>query len=179
MGLDLIEFEFALEDAFGIYIPDSVANGLKTPAMVIAYLDSRLDPSGSSHPCLEQRAFYRLRRAVQEVLDRPRAMLTPATTWREVLHPEQQARQWKLLEQTVGLQPWPKLKPLFGDGAIAETMGDTSQALAVTSARSLLRDGEGWSKSSIRDVVHRLIGLELGISDYQPDDEFVRDLGCG
>ena len=41
MGLDSVEFVMALEEAFGIYIPDVDAVGLATPRTVIDYLEKR------------------------------------------------------------------------------------------------------------------------------------------
>jgi hypothetical protein len=91
MGLDLVEFTIAIEDAFGIFIPDADAQRLDTPGSLLEYLEGRLHRGSAA--CLEQRAFYRLRQAGMRVLNRPREAFRPSTQWIELLHPKHQHRQ--------------------------------------------------------------------------------------
>ena len=178
MGLDLLEFTIAIEDAFGIFIPDADAEGLSTPGVLIEYLTSRLC-RGDSPSCLEQRAFYRLRKAGMQVLAQPREAFRPTTPWIEILHPKHHSRQWALIGQATALSPWPRLKQPLSWGAPTQTVGDTVKYLATTAPQSLMLPNEGWSRQSIEAVVRRLMGIELGITEFQMSDRFIQDLGCG
>src|SRR5688500_20273420 len=81
MGLDLVEFVMAVEDAFGIAIANEDAAQLRTPGDVIEYVHSQF-PAASIGTCLSQRAFYKIRRAIRRDLGvsassiRPTAPLT-------------------------------------------------------------------------------------------------------
>jgi hypothetical protein len=176
MGLDLVEFTIAIEDAFGIFIPDEDAEGLATPGQLVAYLEGRLQ--GGTSACLEQRAFYELRKAGMQVLDRPREAFRPSTLWADVLHPTHLPRQWDLIRRAAGLSPWPPLKPLLSFGTPSQTMGDTAKFLATTAPRALMIEGEGWSRAAIESVVRGLMAEELGVTQFQLTDRFVQDLGC-
>jgi hypothetical protein len=59
MGLDLVEFAFAVENAFGLYIPDPEAADLVTPELLVDYLVKRLPPADTRQH-LDQVAFYRI-----------------------------------------------------------------------------------------------------------------------
>src|SRR5919198_194735 len=108
MGLDSVEFVLALEESFGLYILDADAVALTTPRKVIDYLANRLTAADATQ-CLDQKAFYSVRRSAMQVLDRPRAAFTPQTRWEEVLHAKHHRRQWKLVGQETGLPRWPRL----------------------------------------------------------------------
>ena len=177
MGLDLLEFTIAIEDAFGIFIPDPDAQRLLTPGDLIDYLETRLHP-GDSPGCLEQRAFYALRKAGMQVLGQPRDAFRPSTPWVELLHPKQVARQWTLIGRTTGLSPWPRLKPPLSFGTSTQTLGDTAKYLAATTPHSLMAESEGWSRPRIEEIVRRLMDQELGVTEFRWSDQFVRDLGC-
>lgn len=53
MGLDSVEMIMAWEDAFGIEIPDSVAERLRTPSDAIDYIHSRVGTAGATMSGLE------------------------------------------------------------------------------------------------------------------------------
>lgn len=176
MGLDLVEFAIAIEDAFGIFISDEDAEGLVTPGLLVAYLEGRLQ--GGTSACLEQRAFYQLRKAGMQVLDRPREAFRPSTLWTDVMHSTHLPRQWELIGRATGLSPWPPLKPFLSFGTPSQTMGETARYLATTAPRALMTEGEGWSPVAIESVVRGLMAEELGVTQFQPTDRFVQDLGC-
>jgi hypothetical protein len=177
VGLDLLEFTVAIEDAFGIFIPDADGQRLLTPGDLIDYLETRLQP-GESVECLEQRAFYLLRKAGMQVLEQPREAFRPTTPWTELLHPEDRARQWTLIGRATTLSPWPRLKPPLSFGTPTQTLGDTAKYLTATAPHSLMTETEGWSRPRIEAIVRRLMDEELGVTAFQWSDQFVRDLGC-
>ncbi|HEX8987039.1 MAG TPA: hypothetical protein VF816_03695 [Rhodocyclaceae bacterium] len=62
MGLDSVELVLAVEEEFGIGIPDEDAANLTTPRILADYVVSRLGNLGSNDSrCLSQASFYRLR----------------------------------------------------------------------------------------------------------------------
>ena len=176
MGLDAVEFVLAVEDAFGLAIPDEDARRLTTPGSLVDYLVSRLQP-GSTSPCLEQRAFYRVRRVAMLVLDQPRSAFSPETPWRDLLHPELHRPQWDQLGRAVGLTPWPPLKRLPSFGAPTQTVGETAMALATMAPAALIEPDEGWSRGTVELTVQRIMAEELGITRFRWTDSFVQDLG--
>ena len=175
MGLDSVEFVMALEEAFGIYIPDVDAVGLATPRKVIDYLEKRLVPAETSH-CLDQQAFYSVRRAAMQVLEKPRASFTPTTRWDEILHIRDHRRQWELVGQATGLSKWPRLR--FGSiPTDVRTVGGTARFLATKCPSAVKRSPPSWTREEITEVVTRLMEAELGITTFGLDDRFVQDLG--
>jgi hypothetical protein len=176
MGLDSVEFLLALEESFGLYIPDADAVALSTPRKVIDYLANRLTASDTSQ-CLDQMAFYSLRRAAMQVLDRPRSAFTPQTRWEEVLHVRRHRRQWELVGQETGLPKWPRLTLWGSLPPEVETVGGTARFLVAKCASAIKRKAPTWSEKEITEVVTRLINIELGITRFGLDDRFVQDLG--
>ena len=176
MGLDLLEFTLAVEDSFGIFIPDEDAVGLATPGLLIEYLKGRLEPDASP-ACLSQRAFYSLRSAAMAVLERPREGIRPESTWHSLLDPKHTQRQWDLIGAAVGAKPWPRLPGFFGKEAA--TIGATALFLATRAPHALKRAKDGWSQKEIATIIDALMGQELGVKEYALTDRFVQDLHCG
>jgi acyl carrier protein len=107
MGLDIVELLLNVEETFDLHIPNEDAQRLDTPRKLIDYLEARLLPQESG-PCLSQRAFYRLRRGIEQVQNIPARSVTPSTTL-ESLFPVPERRQaWKALQEKLEL-PLPKL----------------------------------------------------------------------
>ena len=176
MGLDSVEFLMALEESFGVYIPDVDAVALATPRKVIEYLADRLTPADSSQ-CLDQMAFYSVRRAAMQVLDQPRTAFTPQTRWEAMFHPKHHRRQWELVGQETGLPKWPSLKLWGSFPSEVETVGGTARYLAAKCSSALKRRAPTWTKKEITETVSRLMSIELGITKFGLDDRFVQDLG--
>ncbi|WP_291984910.1 acyl carrier protein [Luteitalea sp.] len=174
MGLDLVEFVIATEEAFGLAIPDSEAEGLTTPGRLVQYLEARL-PSGPS-PCLEQRAFYLVRRSAMTVLAHPRQAFRPETTWLTLLPKTGRATAWRDLGTTLNVSAWPRLWPWQSAPTGQGTVGDTARRVATLHAAKLLRTGEGWSRPKIEAVVMGLLRHQLGIERFGWNDRFVDEL---
>ena len=137
MGLDGVEFVMAVEEAFGLAIPDADAQALITPGHVVQYLEARLDPGNGSLACLEQRAFHALRRAGMAVLHRPRAAFRPDTRWEDVLPPRRRRRTWKLLHHATGVVAWPSMWLWGKVPAPCATLEGTARYLATHAAANL------------------------------------------
>ena len=112
MGLDLVDFVMAVEDAFGIAIPNDDAALMRTPRDVVAFVQ-RTVSAGDSPVCFSQRLLQAPRR---------------------------------------------------------------SEFLAVYIPSLLKQAHEGWSRAEIERIVRSLMDEELGITKFNWDDEFIRDL---
>jgi hypothetical protein len=178
MGLDLVEFTLALEDAFGVSIPDADLAGMDTPRRVIDYLVERL-PTASSALCLEQRAFYRLRDGVARAFGVPRERVRTDTPWGELLGTIDRRRRWNLLQHAVAVPAWPRM-PLWGAfSGDARTVGATARYLAAYAPRALKPSAEGWTRRDIARVITALMDYELAVTEFTEDSRLVADLGCG
>ena len=178
MGLDLIEFTLALEDSFGVSIPDADLVEMTTPRHVIQYLVERL-PTAPSAPCLEQRAFYRLREGVVRAFGLPRERVRVDTPWAELLGSNDKRRRWHLLQHAVAMPAWPHLPILGTFSGHASTVGATARYLAAYAPSALKPSSEGWTRSDIARVVTALMGYELALTEFTEDSQFIADLGCG
>jgi hypothetical protein len=173
MGLDGVEFVIAVEEAFGLAIPDTEAQRLTTPGHLVRYLEGRVLARGN---CLEQRAFYSLRRAGMDVLSRPRSELVPAASWTSLLPARGRWRAWRRLHQATGIRPWPAMY-LWSPHPIGQpTMGDTARYLVAHAAPFLVGADASWSKDRIEAQVRRLLSERLGIEKFSWDDRFVEEL---
>lgn len=176
MGLDGVEFVMATEEAFQIAIPDEAAEQALTPGAVVRYVLSRVGEQ-ESNGCLEQRAFYRLRRAATQVFARPRSSVTTSTPWTEMLPPRQVRHNWRLLHQAAGTPYWPKLTLWGKVPNHVATVGDTARYLVAQVPGAFKRPGEGWTRLAVEDVIRRLMREQLGITEFEWEQEFGRDLG--
>jgi phosphopantetheine binding protein len=180
MGLDAVEFVMAIEAAFGVDIPDSVARELVTPGEVVDYLERRLIPSSqtteaeNSPICLEQRAFYRIRRASVKLLGLPRSAIRPDTSWDQVLPVSEKREAWRALGDAVGAGTWPR--PALWRMPETSTVGGTAKYLAILTPRSFWAETETWTRPAIKHVIVGLMREELGIKKFAWTDRFVRDL---
>jgi len=176
MGLDLLEFTLAVEESFALFLPEADAVTLTTPRKVIDYLEHRLAPATSSQ-CLDQMAFYQVRRAGMQVLGKPRAAFTPQARWDELLDTKHQRRQWQLLGQGTRLPKWPRFTLWGSLPGYVRTVGETARHLATTCPSAVKGQVPTWTRAEITQVITRLMDRELGVKDFDLDDRFVQDLG--
>jgi hypothetical protein len=175
VGLDSVEFVLATEEAFQIAIPDADAEKLLTPGDVVDYVLARVG-SGRDAACLEQRAFYRLRRASMRLFRAERSAINPSTRWEAVLPTRDTRHNWRLLHQATGTPQWPRLTLLGKLPTAVQTVGGTARYLAVE-ATAALKGETGWSREEVETKVARLMKEQLGIKNFRWDQQFVRDLG--
>ena len=175
MGLDAAEFVIAVEDAFGIAIPNHIAQVLLTPRAVVDYVESRV-AEGADSGCYSQRAFYKLRSAVMTVHQVPRASVLPETSWRDLLPGPGFNRRWRHLRGVVGAPQWPGPSFLGFVSKEARTVGGTADFLARRTP-AFVKGGRGWSRKEIEGVVSSLMADELGIVSFGRDQSFVAELG--
>jgi len=180
MGLDGVEFVMALEETFDIAISDADAAAMRTPRLVLEYLEARL-PMSAEDRCSEQRAFHHIRRAGMKHLGLPRRAFRPEARWKDLL-PEDGASSsaaWRAVREETGFTALPKmfLGPFkFGFGG-RQTIGESCRTVAHRNADLLRRPGEGWSRRDLEKILTGLIAEELGILKFGWDQDFVKDLG--
>ena len=178
MGLEGVELVMALEDAFEIAISDEDAASLRTPGNVVIYILGRLQ-SGNASVCLQQRAFYRLRRAAMQVFELDRREVVPSTSWESILPERRRRRNWRLLGNAAGVTHWPQLSLVGRFRPAFATVAGTSRFLADHAPACLIGEGEEWTQATVETVVARLVRECLCIDTFEWDQDFVRDLGLG
>lgn len=185
MGLDLVEYVMAVEEAFEVDIPDADAVHLETPAKLIDYLCARLSETADGPP-LVQTAFYWLRRALADELVVPRGVIRPSSTVGELTNrPENDV--WKAVASRLEVNPKflthaPIAKWLARlVRAPGRTVGDLAAQLAMLHPSVFKRAGEGWTRAQITEVALRLVEYETGttVGVAHLHSSFVHDLGMG
>jgi hypothetical protein len=175
MGLDSVHLIMGMEKAFGLEIPNPVAERLQTVRDVIDYVVER-EPVAPATTCSTQQTFYVIRRALRPAAGREHR-LTPDTRLAELTDRERWPRTWKQIRGE-GDGAWPASVPWKGwwrDGP--ETLGELT--LYVVAARPIARHPEGkpWTRDEVTGTVRQVIWDELGIWKACLDDSFVEDLG--
>jgi hypothetical protein len=109
MGLDIIEFVMAVEEAFDITIPDDEAELATTPGKLADLVMKKVGTTQRS-TCLSSRAFYLLRRCTTNELNIPRKMVRPDTPLDEIIPQQNRKNSWEKLKKVVGASAWPDLR---------------------------------------------------------------------
>ena len=218
MGLELVELVLAVEESFGIDIPDEDAQRLGTPNQLVEYLVSRLDVAGGSL-CLSQRAFYRVRRGLEAEGLAARRELGARSPLEPLFPRQDRKRKWPAFGRRLGLSLPDLRRPvLLGAAGAVVVLGATALAfseggrlgaivalpasawfflaatrwakvrlpfervdqlvehLTTRHAQALLEPGESWNEEQIRATTFALTREQLGLRDFDPDGDFVRDL---
>jgi Phosphopantetheine attachment site len=176
VGLDGVEFVMALEETFHIAISDDDAQRMQTPRDVVDYIVGRLGPS-ERHACLEQRAFYRLRRASMQAFGAKRNAIKPDTRWDTILPGRQTRHNWHLLQRATGTPWWPHLTVRGRIPKEVSTVGSTARRLAINIPGALKDPGIGWNRQDVERIVVELMRDKLGITTFRWNQHFVKDLG--
>ncbi|MGB4065555.1 MAG: hypothetical protein WBK19_17160 [Azonexus sp.] len=134
MGLDTVELLLNVEECFGVAITDESAAKLATPRQLanhVAKLLAAQSPEGSSagaSTCLNQRAFYRLRRTFIAETWLSRNALRP-TTPLATLFPDQRTASWRRLRRTLAALDLPRLTVTTPISALAQIVITSLSAL--------------------------------------------------
>ena len=185
MGLDLVEYVMAIEDAFEIAIPDADAGRLTTPAELIEYVCAHLGESSDGAP-LAQTAFYRLRAALIVELGVSRDQVRPRTAIADLTH-RSESDVWKAVAERLNVSSkvlthapaarW-LAKMIRAPG---RTIGDAAEQLAMLRPAALKESPPTWTRAQITEVVLQLLEHETGltIAPSLLNASFIRDLGMG
>jgi hypothetical protein len=109
MGMDAVEIVMAVEEQFGISIPDHEAEKISTPRMLINLVLEKVKTNGKD-VCRTQRAFYVLRRFLMQSAGVPREQITLAKNLRHFIQPQDEAKFWADLQQHLDAKIWPRLE---------------------------------------------------------------------
>ena len=172
MGLDGVELVMAWEESFGIRIADPEAAAIRTPRAATELICRKVAAIDVSSVCLFQRAFYRSRRALQRELTCPRSRLSPQARIADLV-PSHRPQVWRALAAESGVKSLTKhLFGWFGKTTLADLACST-----VARHHGRLRDStQFWTRAHVREVVRAIITVQLGISCFSDDADFVHDL---
>jgi acyl carrier protein len=176
MGLNGVELVVAVEETFGISIPDSVASKMITPAMMISFVQQAVSSRPERKACISQRAFHKVRASLMKATGVDRGDIAPDTPIRRLFSGPQRTEQWRDFKDYAGLPALPNLG--FGSGWL---FGPTSVKDLVSAAISAMsndmRSERSWTHEEVRQIIRQIISEQLGVEKFKDTDEFVRDLG--
>ena len=176
MGLDGVELLIAVEETFGISIPDSVAFEMTTPAMMISFVQQAVSARPERKACISQRAFHRVRASLMKATGVGRRDVTLKTPIRRLFSGPDRTEHWRDFKGYAGLPALPNLG--FGSGWL---FGPTSVkhlvSWEVSAMSDDMREERSWTNEEVRQIVREIISDQLGVEKFRDTDEFVRDLG--
>lgn len=111
MGLEFVEYIMAVEEEFGVAIPDDLMEELTTPRDVVDYLVDCASDIDGDH-CRTQRVFYKLRRVLRQRFSVERAAVQLETPLKDLVPVHGRREAWaKLSEEmnSIGMR-WPELE---------------------------------------------------------------------
>ena len=108
MGLDSVELVMRTEKAFGIELPDSEMEKVRTPRDLIEQVCRRLELDLGPQ-CQSQQAFHRLRKGLMEVLGVPREQIRLETPLADLAPVDDCRPWWPRLRDHIGARDWPEL----------------------------------------------------------------------
>lgn len=176
MGLDGVELVLAIEGTFGISIPDGDAAALVTPALLIKHVQTAVASKPKNRPCLSQRAFHLVRSRLCEVTNASRREIKLDTRINHIFRKETRQQEWDAFRSASKMNRLPDLR--FGRGTLfSPTRVRDLVSLQISLMSEELQSTGRWTDQEVRTVVRHVIAEQLGIKDFDDNDEFVRDLG--
>lgn len=103
MGLDGVELILAVEEGFGIHIPDEEASNVSTVGDLHGLVVSKLQGKDLKR-CLTSAAFYRTRRGIIEALEISRREIKPSTRLESILPRSTRREQWHRVQNGMSLK---------------------------------------------------------------------------
>lgn len=108
MGLDGVELVMETEKTFGISISNDEAEAIRTPGMLIELIRGKVKQTDERY-CRSQRAFYLLRKALQNNFGSQRCDVNLSTSVTSYLDQRSHVPQWNELQKSIGATRWPAL----------------------------------------------------------------------
>jgi hypothetical protein len=180
MGLDSVELVMAIEEEFGLDIPDHDAEKMITVGDVYEWLRFRLS-TADPRACLTQRVFYKLRRALIENYNVSRHTIAPDTRLTELLPLSVVEEGWPFLQMFIDLKTPPfKVANEFLGFRLSEqslTMRELVQSLIKLNDEAFSPEHE-----SERELWDRLVRVFVRQLNVRPEEvvlgaSITRDLG--
>jgi hypothetical protein len=186
MGLDVVEFVMAVEEAFALRFPDEDLIEVTTPRKLIDYVAASLS-AVAADVCRSQRAFYRLRSSLAARVGCPRSAIRPETSLLELIPIAEGHAVWEGARQDIGLASatrWPRLDDQgWFDWFRGPRISTMREAVSLIASHPVLAKGpeSGWTREQISAVVYRLMREELGVNNWPwdgyTDDSTWQDMG--
>jgi hypothetical protein len=108
MGLDSIELVMAVEETFGVSIPDEEAQDIRTVGDMFQCVISKLMVAEGSS-CLTQKAFHLLRRKAKDLFNVPRNQFRLDAELDLIVPKHSRRENWRRFQLAVGATKWPRL----------------------------------------------------------------------
>lgn len=175
MSLDTLELTMAIEDAFGIPIPDDVAIRMTTPRETIAFFEARL-PAEPAERCTTQRTFYVLRSAIREALGTSKR-LSPTTTLLELAPAREWRDLWPKVRAAGAASDWPKHLTWCDAPGSEVRLRDLTLYLATQPMPQTPAPDVPWTRERIELTVRRCVHESTGLLNFGLDDKYVDDMG--
>ncbi|HEY9677825.1 MAG TPA: acyl carrier protein [Drouetiella sp.] len=180
MGLDSVELIMAVEEEFGVDIPNETAAEMTTVGSIYDWLKDKLKDSNPA-VCLSQTIFYQLRTALQKNYGLSRNRLLPDTRLSDLLPATAVEEGWPFLQRFMSLRtpPCKVAHEFLGIRLSNETL--TIREL-VGALIQLNRDGLVPQWYSDEDIWSRLVRvfvrqLNVNAREVRPWASLTRDLG--
>jgi len=180
MGLDSVELVLAIEEEFGVDIPDHDAEKMVTVGVIYEWLKIRI---ATTEPiaCLTQRVFYKLRRALIENYRLERHLIAPDTRLTDLLTLDEIEEGWPFLQMFIDLKTPPfKVANEFLGFRLTDqslTMRELVESLIMINGRDLAPQRE-----SEHEIWNRLVRVFVRQVNVRPEEvvpsaSITRDLG--
>src|SRR6266513_6221453 len=108
MGLDSVELVMAIEEKFGVSIPDEEAQDILTVGDMFQCVISKLTVADRSS-CLTPKAFHLLRRRAKDLFNVPRSQFRLDAELDLIVPKRSRRENWRKFQLAVGATKWPKL----------------------------------------------------------------------
>ncbi len=114
MGLDQVELLLALEEEFGIEIPDNARSQMTTVGDVYDWI--RKQVGANPNECLSQHVFYQMRNALVKNYGLERGKVKPSTKITDLISEPELEEGWPFLELFITLDtpPYKVARRFFG-----------------------------------------------------------------
>lgn len=109
MGLDGVELILRAEETFGVSLPEQEVCRVSTPGQLIDLVCTKLKTT-DARTCRSQRAFYLLRRGMQQAWNVPRKLVQVESAFRPWIPATGEAAAWQDLSKEVSARHWPALE---------------------------------------------------------------------
>ena len=175
MGLEGLEIVLAVEESFGIAIPNAEASRMQTPADLIAFVETHV-PTVQSDECLTQQLFYCLRRGFRTAVPSLSAPFKPDSQLRDVVSKDEWPIVWQNIRDAVGNANWPG--EIQWPGWLRDGPQTVRQLIwHLVASLPAPGPGEPWSRERIEAEVRRILAEVLNKKDFPLSAKFIGELG--
>lgn len=180
MGLDSVELVMAIEEEFGLDIPDRDAEKMFTVGDIYEWLKLRI-ATADPIACLTQRIFYKLRRALIENYRLERHLIAPDTRLTDLLSLDLVEEGWPFLQMFIDLKTPPfKVANEFLGFRLTDqtlTMRELVESLIMINGGDLAPQRE--SEQEIWNRLVRVFVRQVNVrpEEVVPNASITRDLG--